>query len=90
MAEEEQQPFDEVGDVEKEEEQFSLLSRVNALVVDHLAIDPRCVARPKRAEKVDAVVLWHDTAADDDGVARKETPAFFPTIDASYFCILHF
>lgn len=67
VLEEAEEPLDDVEEIEGDEEEFALLGGVDALVVDDVAVDPRGVAGPHRAEEVEADAAWHQRTSDYDG-----------------------
>lgn len=56
------EPLYEVDGIERHKQQLALLRRVYALVVYDMAVHPRWVAHPCRAEEVEAIMLGHEAA----------------------------
>ena len=57
-----EEPFQKVENVEWHKEQLAHLRVVDALVVDHIFVNPRGVSRPVGPEQVDAIPLGHKSA----------------------------
>ena len=64
IAHEPQQPLKDIDDIKRQEEHLAHLSRMDTLVVDHIAVDPRRIPRPEGAEKVYTYSLGYKPALD--------------------------
>lgn len=58
-------PFQDIDNVERDEQHLAHLRRVDSLVVDHMEVNPPGVARPECAEEIYTNPFRHNSAAND-------------------------
>lgn len=61
---ESERPFDEVEDIKRHKQQFTLLGSVNAFVVYDITINPTLIPRPERPEHVQTYSFRYQFAFD--------------------------
>ncbi len=55
-------PLYQINNIERYEQQFPLLRRMDALMVYDILVNPKSVPRPKRAEQIDTYPFRNQSA----------------------------
>ena len=78
------QPLYKVNYIERNKQQFALLRRMNALMIDHILINPARISHPERAEQIHTIPFRYKPAFDNHK-SRAIAPAVGKRIMAVRF-----